>query len=152
MAQTRRERAIENLALASALGFLALVLAAISLGSDSRAAAKEREALSPTGAALEVVGRAQDPSFDRVYLVRADSNASYATVLTLRSPSCAVLVGASFSPKGELRELRYLGGPASRLPANAKDALRYFPGASEALDRAAVYVRSLSGSAEEGKS
>lgn len=146
MARDRRERLVENLAVASALGFLALVIAVISLAADAREAAQERSALSAgAGDGLSLAGRARDPSFDRFFQVQGEAGATFAVVLALRSADASALVAARFSAKGELRELRLLGSPSSRLPADPKELAAAFPGADESLRRAAQFARRLPG-------
>jgi hypothetical protein len=143
MAIDRRERLIENLAVASALGFLTLIVAALSLAADSRATALEREALFPEGAASVVAGRADDPCFDRFYRIAGDAGPAYATMVALRSPSGTALFGARFAPDGELRDLRFLGSCSSRIPTGPRGLEAGFPGADAALGRAAAFARGL---------
>jgi hypothetical protein len=142
-----RKKIAENLAVALALGFLTLIVAALSLLADARESAAEKEAFAPAPAATTALSRIDDPSFDRVYQIHDASGISYGTVLALRSPDDSALVGAIFSPQGELRDLRILGSCASRLPADAKEALGDFVGADEALNRAADAVRQAAGGA-----
>jgi hypothetical protein len=144
VAETMRERIVENLAVASAIGFLALIVAALSLFAASRASAAEREALAPSPASAISLSGVDDPAFDRIYAIRNDGALTFGAVLSLRSPDSSALVGAIFSPQGELRELRYLGACASRLPADLKAALGGFVGADESLNRAAEAVRTAS--------
>lgn len=148
MALYKREKMIENLAIAAALGFLALMVAAISLAADSRVVAEERSVL-PGGVA--VAGRADDPSFDRFYRFQSAAGPAYLAVIILRSPSGAALVAATYSPKGELQELRFLGSCATRLPTNARDLISAFPGADEAIGRAGEFSRRLAAGNSEGR-
>jgi len=141
----RRERIIENLAVASALGFLTLVIAALFLVVDARASAEERFLLSPSGSGLALAGRAGDPVFDRVYRLQGDDGLSYALVLQFRGSTGAAQVAARLSPKGELQELRLLGSCLSRLPGGGKPLLSAFPGSEAVLARAADFTRSLAG-------
>jgi hypothetical protein len=152
MAINKRVMIIENLALASALGVLALIVAVISLAVDSRAVAEERSALAPSGAAAVVVSRADNPCFDHFFKIQADSVLSYAAVITLRYSSGAALVGAWFTPKGELQKLRFLGSCASRLPSTVQDLTVEFPGAAAAFGRAADLARKLAIGETEGRS
>jgi hypothetical protein len=145
----KRERVIENLAVASALGFLSLIVASIFLFVDSRAVREERRLLAPPGSSLAIAGRAGDPSFDRVYKVQGDG--SYALAMNLRSASGAAIAALRFTPKGELQELRLLGSCASRLPADAKGLLASFPGAEDALGRAAEFARALGSGGSEAR-
>jgi hypothetical protein len=142
MAATMREKIVENLAVGAAIGFLALIVAALSLVAASRSSAAEREAIAPAPASSLALGSVDDPSFDRIYEIRSAGGLAYGAVLSLRSPDDSALVAAIFSPRGELRELRYLGACASRLPADANEALGGFVGATEAVNRAAEAVRS----------
>jgi hypothetical protein len=144
----KRERIIENLAVASALGFLVLVMAALSLASDARAGALERAALSPADATrASLAGRADDPNFRRFYSLRGDTGISFATVISLRSPSGSALVGVRFSAKGELQELRFLGSCAARSPTEASGIADAYPGAEAAIARASAFARELAASA-----
>jgi hypothetical protein len=152
MAINKRVMIIENLALASALGVLALIVAVISLAVDSRAVAEERAALAPSGAAAVAVNRADNPNFDRIYKIQADSALSYAAVITLRSSPGAALVGVWFTPKGEILKLRFLGSCASRLPSTIQDLTAEFPGADAAFGRAADIARKLASGETEGRS
>jgi hypothetical protein len=149
-----REKIVENLAVGTAIGFLALIVAALSLVAASRSSAAEREAIAPASASAVALAGLDDPSFDRIYEIRNAGALTYGAVLSLRSPDDSALIAAIFSPRGELRELRYLGACASRLPAEANEALDGFVGAAEALSRAAEAVRSAArgsvGGAEAG--
>jgi hypothetical protein len=140
MAADKRQIIVENLALASAIGFLALVVAAVSLAADSSSVAAERSSFAAGGAAALAL-RVDDPSFDRLFSIQADSGLSYGSILAFRSPRGSALVRAVFTPRGELTEIRLLGSCSSRLP---KDLAGEFPGASETLARAAESVRRIS--------
>jgi hypothetical protein len=137
-----RERIVENLAVGSAIGFLALIVAALSLVAAARSSAAERAAIAPEPASAIALSGVDDPSFDRIYEISNAGAHTYGAVLSLRSPGGSALIAAIFSPRGELRELRYLGACASRLPEDANEALGGFGGAAEALSRAAEAVRS----------
>ena len=152
MSLDKRKKTIENLAMAATLGFIALVVAVISLIGDSRAMADERLALAPSSAIVVVAGRADDPCFDRIYRIQADTGVSYATVITFRSPSGAALIGAWYTQKGELQELRLLGSCSSRLPSTIRELLANFPGAEAVVGRAAEFARRSAGVATEGRS
>jgi hypothetical protein len=141
-----RERIVENLAVAAALGLLALLAAAMSLIADSRSAAAERAAFAPYTAAL--ASRVDDPAFERVFSIASGAGSAFGIVLSLRSPDASALFGAVFTPRGELREIRILGGCSSRLPDDAKGALGLFAGAEDALARAAEAVRSAARGAD----
>jgi hypothetical protein len=147
VAADRRQTIVENLALASALGFLAIIVAVVSLAADSSSAAAERSSLDSGGAAPAI--RVDDPSFDRLFSIRADSGPGYGAMLALRSPQGTALVGAVFSSSGELAEIRLLGSCSSRLP---KDLAAEFPGAAETLARAAETVRGIAKAPREAGS
>lgn len=152
MAQDKRERIMENLAVAAVLGLLALIVGAFSVAADSSSVASERSAFDGDGSAVALAGRADDPAFDRVFRIRSASGLSFGAVLTLRSPQGSALVGASFSSDGELLELRLLGSCVSRLPEKPQDMIGEFPGAGEALARAADKVRAISKASPEAGS
>jgi hypothetical protein len=151
VARDSRERVVENMAIASALGFLAHIVATISLAVDSRAMDQERSVLAVNGS-IALAGRANDACFDRVYGIQSEAGISYATVVTFRSPAGVALIGARFTPKGEVQELRFLGSCSSRLPASASGIISEFPGAAEAIDRAADYARRIASAAPAGRS
>jgi hypothetical protein len=132
----------ENLAVGSALGVLTFLVAALSIFADSRVGAVERDALAPAATSAIAANRIDDPAFDRLYSITDASGGSYGAVITLRSPDSSALIGATFSPKGELRGLRILGACSSRLPADPKESLGRFVGSDGTLDRAANAVRS----------
>jgi hypothetical protein len=134
---------VENLAVGTALGFLTLIVAALSLVADARSIASERDALSLAPLSATIAVRVDDPSFDRIYEMHDASGLSYGAVLALRSPDDSALVQAKFSPSGELRDLRYLGACSSRLPSDVHEAVSGFTGADEALNRAADAVRAI---------
>jgi hypothetical protein len=152
VALDNRERLIENLALASALGFLALILAAASLAADARDLAAQRSALGPAASNAVLAARAADPSFDLIFRLSGGDSAAFAAVITLRSPMGAALVAATFSNRGELEELRLLGSCASRLPTEAQELATAFPDADEAFSRASDIVRALPSDQKERKS
>ncbi len=143
MAVSKRERAMENLAIASVLGFLAFIVGMIAFAVDSSSVAMQRNAFSETGATVAVAERADDPAFDCVFSVQKDSGLSYGIVLSLRSPERSALVGASFSINGDVLGLRLLGSSASRLAPGTQDLVDQFPGADETLARASETVREL---------
>jgi hypothetical protein len=147
MAGKMREMIVENLAVASALGFLALIVAALALVDDSRSVAAESGALAAPSATAIVASRVDDPAFDRIYEIKDASGLAFGTVLALRSQGGSALFGAVFTPQGKLRELRLLGSCASRLPSDAKEALGAFAGSEAALARAAEAVVSAAGGA-----
>lgn len=148
MTDKPRETVLENLAAASALGFLALLLAILSIVVDSRNAAAEKAALARQSATVAAVKRIADPDFARVYEVKDGQSDSFGVVFPGRSRDSSAVFAAIFSPKGELRELRIVGSCSSRLPDDPKDALAVFPGAEDTLDRAAKAA--ISAAAEAG--
>jgi len=137
MSEKMREKILENLAAGSALGFLTLLIAVFSIVVDSRSIAWEKDALAISAASVVALGRVDDPDFDRVYAIRESAGSSYGVVFSKRSSRASALFGATFSPKGELRELMLLGSCSSRLPTNPKDALDSFTGSEATLSRAA---------------
>jgi hypothetical protein len=142
MATRLRERFVENLAVGSALGLLALLVAALSLIVDSNSTAFERKALAGTSATdAVVVKKIQDPAFERIYSLHDSAGPSFGVVISLRSSADSALVAARFSPKGELMTLEYLGSCSSRLPPEPRDSLSSFAGADEALARASEAIR-----------
>jgi hypothetical protein len=149
MAPDKRERIIENLAVASALGFLALLVAVVSLFVDSRSLAEERALLEVQGSSLSIAGRAGDPCFDVVYKTQG----AYVMAIHLRASKGAAILAARFSSQGELQELRLLGSCSSRIGTGIKGILASLPGGEETLIRAAEYARSLAnGNAGEDRS
>lgn len=144
MAASKREKIIENLVMASVLGFLAFVVGAASLVADSNSESTDRSALARAGTSIGLASRSDDPSFDRVFRIQTDSTISFGAVLSFRSPEGSALVGARFSEKGELLGLSFLGSCSSRLPPRPQELVDMFPGADEALARAADQVRGLS--------
>jgi hypothetical protein len=143
---------MESLAVASLLGFLALIVGTVSLAADSRSQAMGRAAFAQDGATIEVASRADDPAFDSVFRIRMDSTITYGLVLTFRSPRESAIVAAAFSSRGALLELRLLGSTGPRPAPNSQILLNSFPGASEALARASDTVRGASAAFMEGKS
>jgi hypothetical protein len=149
MAQGRREALIENLAVASAVGFLVIIVAAASLVSDSRESAAEGSALAEAFSAsgTELASRVDDPCFECLYSLKGVDAASFGTVIALRSQGSSTLVGALFSPQGELRGLRVLGDAESRRSISKEALSGLLPDADEALERAARAVRSAAAAA-----
>jgi hypothetical protein len=137
MAEKLRDRVLENLATGSALGFLTLIIAVLSLVELSRSVVVEKDSFAEGSASVVMKSRVDDPDFDRVYEIREASRLTYGVVFAGRSRDASALFGATFSPKGELRDLKLIGSCSSRLPGDAKEALASFVGAEEALDRAA---------------
>ncbi len=152
MAFDRHLKILENLALSSVLGFIALLIAAISFVVDSRIVAEELSVLAPSSAVVVVASHADDPSFDRIYRIQTDAAFSYASVVSLRSSSSTVLVGVWFTSTGELRELRFLGSCSSQLPSTIRNLIAEFPGAETAVGRATDLVRRLANGTSEGGS
>jgi hypothetical protein len=152
MATNKRAKIIENLIIAAALGFLALIVALLSLAVDSSAIAEEGDALAPSGATVVIASRADNPYFKRIYKIQTDAGLSYAAVITLRSSSGAALVGAWFTSKGELQKLRLLGSCASWLPSNIRELISEFPDADAAFGRATDLAHKLASGETEGKS
>jgi hypothetical protein len=115
MAVDRRERAMENLAVASAIGFIAIMVAAASLFADSAEAAAERSALAAIGGGSVRVdpARVDDPAFSRVHSLSGGS-APYGAVLSLPTRQGGALRAAMlFRGDGSIAAARVLGqGPA----------------------------------------
>ena len=152
MAFDRRTKVLENLASSSVLGFITLLIGAISLALDSRIVAEELSVLAPSGAIVAVASRVDDPSFDRIYRIQIDGVFSYASVLSFRSSSGTALVGAWFTSTGELRELRFLGSCAPRLPSTIRNLIAEFHGAETVIGRATDAARRLAKGTSEGGS
>lgn len=142
MATKMREKIVESLAVGLALGFLTLILVALSLLADSNSITAECRALASAPASAAIASSVDDPSFDRVYAIHDASGLSYGIIFSFRSPDDSALVRAIYSPRGELQDISYLGACAGRLPEDAKDALGSFVGANEAMNRAVEAVRS----------
>ncbi len=152
MAFDRHTKVLENMALSAVLGVFALMTAVIYLLVDSRTVAEELSVLAPSSAVVVVAGRADDPSFDRIYRIQTNAVFSYASVLSLRSSSNTAIVGAWFTSTGEMREIHFLGSCSSRLPSNIRTLLSEFPGAEAVIGRATDLVRRLASGASEGGS
>lgn len=151
MAANKREKMMENLAVASVLGFLAFVVGAASLFTDSNSEANERAAFARDSVSISLATHSDDPSFDRIYRIQG-ATVSFGAVLNFRSPEGSALVGARFSKTGELLGLNLLGSCNSRLPAGPQDLVDMFPGADQSLARAANAVRGLSAADMESDS
>ena len=155
MAFDKRDRIMENLAVAAALGFLTLIVAALALVADSSAVAYERSALAPPAGSVTVLAssRVDDPAFTRMYRLQDGNDSYYGAVVSIRSAMYGTaLIAASFSSKGEVKDLRLLGASADRLPAALSDIFAAFDGAGEALIRARSSARALALAATEGQS
>jgi hypothetical protein len=136
MTNHARDAILESLAVGSALGFLTLLLAVMSIVNDSRIVANEEAALARPDASVLVLSRTPDPGFGRIYAIKESSGPSYGAVFSGRSRDASAVFAAIFSPKGELRELRLVGSCAARLPEDARNAVDSLPGAEETLERA----------------
>jgi hypothetical protein len=152
LAADKREKTVESLAVASALGFLVLLLGGLSLAADSRAAAVESAALVADRTTIALAGRPGDPAFERLYRISDGSSVSYGVVLSLRSPSSSALVAARFSKAGELRGLRLLDGATARLPADSAELSSIFPDAEAAIARAGEVARAAARNSPEAGS
>jgi hypothetical protein len=138
----KRDRMLENIAVASALGFLALLVAGISLTTDFHAQEVEISALSSNPSAVTIVANhVGDPAFDRVYKITEASGFSYGAVLSLRSTDCSALVAARFSRQGELKSLRLITSPSARLPTETGDLVSRFSDTEATLGRVAEAIR-----------
>jgi hypothetical protein len=143
MTQGRREALVENLAVASVVGFLVVVVAAVSILSDSRSSAEEGAALAAAFSAsgAELALRVEDPCLERIYALRSSGALSYGTIIALRSPDSSILVGVRFSSKGELRGLARMDKGSGSGDEDLRQGIDRIPGAEEALERAASAVR-----------
>lgn len=111
MAVDRRERAMENLAVASAIGFIAIAVAAASLFADSADAAAERSALAAIGggSVRPDPERVDDPAFARLHSLSGGS-APYGAVLSLPTRQGGALRAAMlFRGDGSVAAARVLG-------------------------------------------
>ena len=64
--------------------------------------------------------------------------------MSLRAaPGPAYLLGAVFSPKGELQSLRFVGGCAPAQVSDPGGLVDSIPGGDEAIARASDFVRGL---------
>jgi hypothetical protein len=79
-----RERTMENLAVASAIGFIAIVVAAASLFAESAVAEGERAAVAALGGGTvqAEAARIDDPAYSRIFAISGGS-APYGAVLSL---------------------------------------------------------------------
>lgn len=149
MIAVKRERLLENLAVAAAIGVLLLLVAAVDLFSRSAERAGEGEVLAASFSAAEAsaVLETDDPSFARIYALRRSAPA-YGAILSLRTSEGSARVAALFSPQGELRELRLVDSFADRLSEDRQAIAGRFPDADEAFARAAESVRAAARKAE----
>lgn len=143
MMADRHEALVENLAVAAAAGVLVLVVAALSLVSRSSAAAQEGASLAAVCSASspQLVLEVDDPAFERIFSLRKDTGLSYGTVISLRASGASAMVGALYSPQGELRELHIVDSFGDRLSGEGRELVSRFPGADLVLARAAGSIR-----------
>jgi hypothetical protein len=130
----------ENLIVGAALGLLTLMAALLSVFADSKEAAFERGSLPDASSTIVAAERVDDPAFHRVYTIRSASGTAYGVVFSERSRDSSAIFGATFSPKGELRDLKVLGSCTARLPDDAREAIDSLDDQGRALDRAARAV------------
>jgi hypothetical protein len=143
MMADRRETLVENLAVAAAVGVLVLLVAALSLVAHSRATAQEGSSLAAacSGSSPQLVLEVDDPAFERIFSLRKDSGNLYGTIVSLRRGGASALVGALYSPQGDLRELHIVDSFGDRLSGDERELVSSFPGAERVLDRAADSIR-----------
>lgn len=169
MAAEARERAMENLAVASAIGFMAIIVAAASLFADSASAAAERSAIAALGGGVvrEDPPRFADPAFSRIHRV-SDGAAPYGAVLSLPTKQGALRAALLFRKDGTVSAASALGprpspawlrllvgtgssspAPTSRLESSAADAVsgatESFLSWADAARRAASAVSAIEG-------
>jgi hypothetical protein len=100
---------MENLAVASAIGFIAVVVAAASLFADSSASADESSAIVALGGGSSTGAKSfDDPAFSRVHAVSGGS-APYGAVLSLRDRRSALRAALLFKGDGTVAAARELG-------------------------------------------
>jgi hypothetical protein len=176
MSVDARERTMENLAVASAIGFIAIVVAAASLFSESAVAEGERSAIAALGGGTvrAEAARFDDPSFSRIYSISGGA-APYGAVLSLpgkRGPALraallfredgAVSVARALGPEPAPAWLDQIAGigasspaPSSKAEAPDPDAVSgatesYLSGA-EAAGRAAAAAASFADDAASSR-
>jgi hypothetical protein len=143
MTASGKEKLIENLIAAAAVGIVALIVAAVSLASTASVRAQEGEALASAFSASGARGLSEvaDPAFERVYALSSGSDTLYATMISLRAPGSSARLGALFSPQGDVKQLCVIDAFADPQASDARAVAAAFPDASGALDRAAEAVR-----------
>ncbi len=132
---------MESLAVASVVGLLVFMVGAISFAADAGTIAEERAAFSQAGTTVTLAGRSSDSSFERIYRIKSDAGVSFGALLALRSSAASAILGAVFSPQGELLDLSLVGSCSSRLPAKREALQDELFGADDAIARAADAVR-----------
>jgi hypothetical protein len=152
MRDDRRDRMMENLAVAATLGFLVLVVAALGLVADSRQAGAERELLASYagGAAPRSFRRCEDQAFSNIYGLRDGSDGLYGAVLTFRGrEEGTVTAAAYFSSRGTLREIHIVGQDMSSDSAILSLSSR--DGAAAVLVRAGAAAADFARAESEGR-
>ncbi len=161
MAETPRERAVENLAVSSLVGFIAVLLTAASLFTESFSISNERALVaSSVGPILDSSETwINDPAFSRVYAVK-NGAARFAVVLCVPGQVDAFRAVALFKGDGSLVELRGGGGPIPSWlgdlvistteipPQSARDDLERYLAWADAARRASLAVASFQEAAQ----
>jgi hypothetical protein len=176
MSVDARERTMENLAVASAIGFIAIVVAAASLFSESAVAEEERSAVAALGGGTvrAEAARFDDPAFSRVYSISGGS-APHGAVLGLtgkRGPALraallfrgdgAVAVARALGPEPSPAWLDLIAGIGANSPAPSSKSEAPDPDAvsgatesylswAEAAGRAAAAAASIAADAPPPK-
>jgi hypothetical protein len=150
MMANRRENLVENLAVAASVGVLVLLVAALSLVARAGTTVQEGSSLavSCSGSSPQLVLEVDDPAFERIFSLRKDSDNLYGTVVSLRGNGASALVGAFYSPQGELRELHILDSFGDRLSGDERELASRFPDTERVLAHAAESIR---GAARKGE-
>lgn len=143
MMADKRETLVENLAVAAAIGALVLLVAALSLVVYAGVTAQEGSSLAAfySGSSPQLALKVDDPAFERIFSLRKDSGNLYGTVVSLRGNGASALVGALYSPKGELRELHILDSFGDSLSGDERELASRFPDTEQVLARAAESIR-----------
>jgi hypothetical protein len=143
MMADKREILVENLAVAAAIGVLVLLVAALSFVSNARATTQEGSYLAAafSCASPQLALEVDDPAFERIFLLCNDSGNLYGSVVSLRGRGASALVGALYSPQGDLRGLHIIDSFGDSLSGDERELVSHFPDAERVLDRAADSIR-----------
>jgi hypothetical protein len=160
---------MENLAVASVVGFIAIVVAALGLFADAAAASRERSAIAALsgGSVDDEARRFDDPAFSRIHLI-SEGSAPFGAVLGVPTRQGAFRAALLFRDDGGVAAARALGprpapawlelfvgrAGASALPSSKSEAAdpdvvsgatESFLAWSDAIGRASAKAASLSG-------
>lgn len=127
MDKPKKDVLLENLAVASVLALIALIVASLSFVVERGEIESERSsiaALAGAGAASPSAGAtivakplsASDSAFRHVYALQKSGQKAYGAVLSLGSLRRASRVAALMSPSGELLGARCIDGGSAGLP------------------------------------